>query len=197
MIKSIIFDVGGVYMEGSFVDFVNNSYKILGLDKTFKADDLVTFDTNLNKGLISHVDCFRNFFQTPISDSQMDKILDVWMNTWRPTEEMIDLVQRLQNKYVLAILSNSDSLNSAQYTKRGWYSYFQNLILSHEIGILKPDREIYEITLQKIGLPADQCLFIDDQEKALVPARELGMKTIHFQSLSQLKADLSSCAVEY
>lgn len=190
MIKAILFDVGGVYMEGSSVNFINRSYKILGIDKTISSSNGVIFDENYNKGLISHADCFRRVFNVPISEEQMKMIEAAWMTTWTPTEEMLDLVKHLKKDYILAILSNSDLLNSSKYTERGWYSYFNYLILSHELGLIKPDERIYKIALEKIGLPANQCLFIDDQEKVLIPARNLGFDTILFKSMDQLKTEL-------
>ena len=192
MIKAIIFDVGGTYMAGSFIDFVNRSYRVLGIDKTFTTKDEIIFDENLNRGLVSHDESFRKFFGVPISGQQMEEIKNIWMTTWSPTEEMVELVKRLGEKYVLAVLSNSDSLNSEKYAKKGWYSYFDYLILSHETGLLKPDIEIYQMTLDRLKLPAGECLFIDDQEKVLVPARKLGMDTIHFKSVAQLKEELRS-----
>jgi putative hydrolase of the HAD superfamily len=197
MIKAIIFDVGGVYMEGSSVDFINRSYQILGIDKKISSSDGVIFDADYNKGLISYNDCFKRFFNVPISDDQMKKIGEAWSTTWAPSEEMLNLVKSLKANYTLAILSNSDLLNSSKYTERGWYSYFDHLILSHELGIVKPDKRIYEITLSKLGLPGDQCIFIDDQERVLSPARELGMETILFKSISQLKSELRAKGVKF
>ena len=190
MTQAIIFDVGGVYMSGSFVDFVSRSYTVLDIDQVFTASDEITFDANLNTGKISHDECFRKYFGVSISEDQMEQIKEIWMTTWAPTQNMIDLVRKLKNTYTLAILSNSDLLNSTKYSRKGWYSYFDHLILSHEVGILKPDPMIYEMTLERIGLPARECLFIDDQAKVLVPARDIGMETIHFQSLEQLKREL-------
>ena len=132
MIKAILFDVGGVYMQGSSVDFINRSYKILGIDKSITDSNGIVFDENYNKGLISHQDCFRKFFKVPISEEQMRMIEEVWTTTWAPTAEMINLVKHLKENYVLAVLSNSDLLNSTKYFKKGWYSYFDHLILSHE-----------------------------------------------------------------
>lgn len=69
------------------------------------------------------------------------------------------------------------------------------LVLSHEAGVAKPDRRIYEMALERIGSPAEKCVFIDDQEEALKPTEELGMKTILFKSVDQLKDELKSIGV--
>jgi len=192
MIKAIIFDVGGTYMTGSVVDFINRSYRVLGINKIIANSDGVVFNEDYNKGLISYQDCFQNFFGVAISEEQMNLIKEIWMNTWAPTKEMIGLINTLKQTYRLAILSNSDLLNSTKYTSLGWYSSFDPLILSHELHILKPDKKIYEITLNQLNLPGNECLFIDDQERALMPARDLGMDTILYKSITQLKNELKT-----
>lgn len=134
MIKTIIFDVGGVYLKGSFIDFVNKSRKILGVDEKFYADKEVTFDKKFNEGKVSAKKCFQKYFSVPISDSQMKQIIKIWTSTWKPTNSMTNLVTKLSQNYQLAILSNSDPLNSPNYYKKGWYQYFDPIVLSHEVG---------------------------------------------------------------
>ena len=196
MIRTIIFDAGGTLFKGSFTKFVNKVYKFLGIDKKFNPKDEVTFDLDFNRGLISVDDCFRKLFNVHISGSQMDEIKKYWSTTWVLTDEMRDLLVGLKKNYKLVLLSNSDKYNSAKYYERGWYDYFEVIVLSHEVGILKPDTRIYEMTLEKIGMPAEECLFIDDQKRALEPARKLGMKTILFESVGQLKRELVEMGIK-
>lgn len=190
MIKTIIFDVGGVYMQGSFIDFVNKSRKILGVNEEFYTKKQVTFDKKFNQGKISAENCFKKYFNSPISNIQMKKIVKIWTTTWRPNKSMKDLIIKLKDNYQLAILSNSDPLNSPNYYKKGWYQYFDPIILSHELGILKPNLKIYKTLLKKIKSKPSECLFIDDQIDCLKPAQKLGINTILYKSLAQLKSDL-------
>lgn len=190
MIKVIIFDVGGVYLKGSFINFVNRSRKILGINEKFHADKEVIFDKRFNKGETTAEECFTKYFQVPINSRQMKKIIKVWTSTWKSSNEMKKLVTKLNKNYRLAILSNSDPLNSPNYFKKGWYKYFDTVILSHEVGVLKPEKKIYEIAINKIGVKANECLFIDDQKDCLKPAKSMGMATILFKSISKLEKDL-------
>jgi len=195
-IKAIIFDAGGAYLEGNFTDFVNKSYKLLGIDKTFFIKEEIVFDEEFNLGKISAEECFRKFFGVPINDKQMEEIIKLWTTTWKLNPEMEEFVKKLGENYILAILSNSDPVNHQEYSRKGWFLPFKHLILSHEIGILKPDKRIYEITLEKLGIPGESCLFIDDQEKNLVPAREFGMKTIVYKNFIQMKEELEKIGVK-
>ena len=67
-------------------------------------------------------------------------------------------------------------------TRWDLWSLFDPIVTSYGEGVAKPDPEIYQRLLQKLDVPAEQCLFIDDIERNLLPAQQLGMKTILFTS---------------
>lgn len=197
MRKVILFDLGGVCLDGSFVDFVNKAHEVLGINEDFYSDREVVFDTGLNKGEITTEEYFKKYFKDQINDKQMKKLINLWTNTWKLSDEMKELITKLKKNYRLAILSNSDFLNSQNYTKKGWYKYFDVLILSHELGIMKPQKEIYEIAVEKLNVKPEECLFIDDQEDCLRPARKMGMATILFKSTPQLKEELQKKDIKF
>ncbi|MBU0636489.1 HAD family phosphatase [Candidatus Micrarchaeota archaeon] len=196
MIKVIFFDLGNTYAQGTCAQFVNRSYKVLGINKTFSRKEVV-FDIAFNKGEIDIEEFFKRFFNVPISPEQMHQLIELWKNNWKPAPEMLELVNALKQNYRLGIISNSDAINSPNYAQKGWYAPFEVLILSHELGLLKPDLKIYEIALEKMHAEAEECLFIDDQEDCLKTARELGMKTILYRSIDQLKKDLKKQSIQF
>ena len=61
---------------------------------------------------------------------------------------------------------------------------FEVIVDSAFVGVRKPEREIYELTLERIGdgIGAAECLFVDDVEHNIAAARELGMATVHFRT---------------
>jgi 2-haloacid dehalogenase len=67
---------------------------------------------------------------------------------------------------------------------------FDEIIISGEVKLIKPEPEIFELCLQKIGKPADQCLFIDDSEPNIITAQKMGFDTVHFESPEHLKNEL-------
>jgi putative hydrolase of the HAD superfamily len=68
---------------------------------------------------------------------------------------------------------------------------FEVVVDSAFTGVRKPDREIYELTLERLGgLAAQSCLFVDDVEVNILAARELGMEVVHFQSNDQAIAEI-------
>jgi putative hydrolase of the HAD superfamily len=69
---------------------------------------------------------------------------------------------------------------------------FEVLVDSGFVGIRKPDAEIYELTLERLGLPAEACLFVDDTEVNCDAARALGMAAVHFRDTEQTLAEMSA-----
>jgi len=196
-LKAIIFDAGGVYLKGSFADFISKAHKILGINNMPNVDSKAISNPDFNKGIIAIEEFFKKLFGMPISENQMKEIKNIWVINWTATDEMIKLVRGLKKNYKLAILSNSDDLGVKNCFKNDWFSYFDCLVLSHKVGIVKPDKRIYKIVLDKLNLEARDCLFIDDQEEALKPAKEMGMETILFKSTKQLKKEFDKMNIKY
>ena len=81
----------------------------------------------------------------------------------------------------LGLLSNcTDELLERLQAERRLASRFDAVVASCEAGVVKPDRRIYEICLEKLGTPAAATLFVDDREENLRAARAVGIRTFHF-----------------
>ncbi len=119
---------------------------------------------------------------------------NIWME-WEdiiPIDEVMQLRAGLQSHgLVTGILSNVEPVVAKALYDHGVYSNFEPLILSCETGYAKPDLEIYQIALNKLGsVKTSEVLFIDDQEKMLLPAREMGMQTLLARNTDQLISDV-------
>jgi HAD superfamily hydrolase (TIGR01509 family) len=75
---------------------------------------------------------------------------------------------------------------------------FEVVVDSAFVGCRKPEPEIYEIALQRIGAPAADCLFVDDVEVNCDAARKLGMTAVHFrendQAIAEIRAHVDASA---
>jgi epoxide hydrolase-like predicted phosphatase len=100
----------------------------------------------------------------------------------RPRPEVIDLAARARAAGVrTAILSNSLGRGDHDpYADYDLDKLFDAVVISDRVGLRKPGPEIYTLTASLIGLPPDTCLFVDDTERNLPPARDLGMGTLLF-----------------
>lgn len=109
-----------------------------------------------------------------------------------PNVTMIDLIREVKrNGYRAALLTNN-----VKEWEPLWRSMlpvdelFETVVDSGFVGCRKPDPRIYEITLGRVELPAEVCVFIDDMEINCEAAIGLGMKAIHFRETAQVKAEL-------
>lgn len=100
----------------------------------------------------------------------------------RPRTEILNLISRARGTGVrVGVLSNS--WGKGDYDPYdGWDldAMFDAVVISGDIGIRKPDQQIYLITAGKLGVPPGECVFADDTAANLPPARELGMAVVHF-----------------
>ena len=115
-----------------------------------------------------------------------------------PIEGTVRILERLhRNGHRLIGLTNW-SLETYRPTRQKYtlFELFDDIVVSGEVGLVKPDPAIFELTLQRIGRPASECLFIDDSEANVAGAAALGFHTIRFQSPEQLDADLKRFGID-
>ena len=74
---------------------------------------------------------------------------------------------------------------------------FDGVVVSAHEGVIKPDPEIYQILLQRYGLAAPDCIFIDDSARNIETARRVGMKAVHFVEPIDLRAELVGHGVAF
>jgi putative hydrolase of the HAD superfamily len=105
-------------------------------------------------------------------------------------------LQRFSEIYFEALRGNEPMIalltNNVREWEEKWRSklpvdeIFEIIVDSAWVGMRKPEPEIYELTLERLGsVAADHCLFVDDNELNVATARELGMTTVHFRSNEQ------------
>jgi len=88
--------------------------------------------------------------------------------------------QLRRNRIRVAVLSNSWGAGPYDpYQPYDLASRFDVVVLSHEVGLRKPEPAIFELTADRLGIDPRQCVFVDDVAHYLEPASALGMATIH------------------
>ncbi len=114
-----------------------------------------------------------------------DSITDVYHGT-------VEIVRRLKREgWPIYLLSNFSAEKFPLMQKRyDFLDLFDDMIISGEHKLIKPDPAIFQLTLDRIGRKASECLFVDDSFPNIEVARKMGFHTIHFQSPEQLERDL-------
>ena len=105
--------------------------------------------------------------------------------------------QGLRPRYRTAILSNAAAGGRREEERRyGFASMADVLVYSDEVGIEKPDRRIYEIACERLGVRPSEVVFLDDLEANVAAARRLGMRAVLFQGNAQAIADVEACLAD-
>ena len=116
----------------------------------------------------------------------------------RPDPATIGLARRLAGggRYRMMTLNNESlELNLYRIEHFGLRDIFEAFFSSCWLGSTKPSHRIYQLTLGISQAPPDRIVFIDDREPNLVPARALGMRTIHFTTGERLAGELAALGV--
>ena len=106
----------------------------------------------------------------------------------RTPVETIGLLQELKRRSIkIGLISNCYSDEADIIRKSSIFPYLDVAILSYEQGICKPDYELYNKAMDKLGVTAEECLYVGDGgSKELFAARDLGMKCIQAQYFADL-----------
>jgi putative hydrolase of the HAD superfamily len=112
----------------------------------------------------------------------------------RPAAAMVEAVTAARTAgYRTALLSNSYGVDPYNpYIRLGVWDLFDVHVISGHEGIAKPHPEIYRRTLDRLDLPGEKCVFVDDRAENLAPAAALGMRTIHATSPETAAAELTA-----
>lgn len=105
-------------------------------------------------------------------------------------DSMTSLVTRAHAAGVrTALLSNSWGLD---YDRSDWLDMFDVVVISGEVGMRKPERQIFELTLGRLGLPAAQCVFVDDMAHNVAAAGQAGLTGIVHRTFEETAGELEA-----
>jgi len=131
---------------------------------------------------------------------ELHRFKEIYFEALNPNPPMIDLMRELSTSgYRMAMLTNN---------VREWEplwrpmlpvdEIFETVVDSAFVGCRKPESRIYRIMLDRIEMPAEACLFVDDVEVNCEGARKAGMSAVHFQNneqaISEIRAALEVAA---
>jgi putative hydrolase of the HAD superfamily len=187
MVKAIIFDCFGVIVGKGFV----STYRLAGGDPQKDSDFIEATLRRANLGQITESK-FRSLMsdQIGISTDQWDATIK---NTERVDTDLIDYIEDLHRTYKTAILSNANRgvINRVigTYLNNG---IFDEVIVSADVGMAKPDPQIYKLVTDSLHVDADECIYIDDRKSFVNIASGLGMQSVLYVDFADFKSRLTS-----
>lgn len=192
-IKNIIFDFGGVLLDWNpryfykdiFTDESEMEYfltEVCGHEWNLKQDSGYTFAEVTKE------------FQEQFPEYRAE--IALYLQNWEKMMggEIVEntrLLEPLKTNYRLFGLTNwSSEAFHVIFDKHPFFKYFEGIVVSGREKVVKPDKKIYELLLNRYGLAPDQSLFIDDNSGNIDAARELGFLTIHLNGNQSLEEHL-------
>lgn len=187
-IKTIIFDLGGVLVD------LDPNVSILGFKELGLLNAHEYLNAYLQKGIFLEMEegklreeeFYDKFRELSVNKNiTNEQIAEAWCRQLLSLSEYkLDLLLELRKKYKVFLLSNTNRVVAAYYsqhffTKQGLTidDYFDQLYVSYKIGCVKPYRGIFEYLIADSGINPQEALFLDDSEKNIITAKELGFQT--------------------
>ena len=199
MIKTIIFDIGGVLVNVSF----EKCFRKYTSDETiiarlFQATLHGPIWKEFDRGVLTDEELTKKFME---QDPEIGELIRDVVND---LGELVDLrdyaipwIEELKEKgYQVLYLSNwPREFHKKFYHEMRFIPYTDGGILSYIEKVIKPEPEIYELLMNRYGLEAKECVFLDDSANNLVTAKELGMQTILYTDQEHAINELETMGV--
>jgi putative hydrolase of the HAD superfamily len=203
VIRAVISDFGGVLttpLSASFEAFAARSeitLEALGFAlATIAARDGVHPLHELECGRVTEAS-FLEAMAATLSDHldreiAMESFAEHYFAGLEPNAPMIEFMASLRGEgYRMALLTNNVREWEARWRAMAPIEdIFELVVDSAFVGMRKPDPEIYELTVERLGVPATECVFVDDFEHNCDAARELGMTAVVYRDAEQTIAEL-------
>jgi len=146
----------------------------------------------LEKGNLTEVDFLRKLgdaLEPALGHRpELHRFREIYFDALHPNEPMIALMREAKSsgRRMGMLTNNVREWESLWRAKLPVDEIFEVVVDSGFVGMRKPDREIYQLTLERLeGVRAEECLFIDDVDVNCAAARKLGMSTVHYRSNDQ------------
>ena len=188
-IKAIIFDLGGVLLRTADFSARDQLAARLGMNR-YALEELIFGGESGEKAqrgeitIQEHWETLRHALH--YSPSQFKVLLDEFFARDEIDSDLVETIRRLHHTYKIALLSNAwDDLRQTLQERWNIDGLFDELIISAEVKMVKPDPRIYHLAVEKLGVLPAEVVFIDDMAVNVEAARKEGLHAIWFQDTQQ------------
>jgi putative hydrolase of the HAD superfamily len=199
-IKNIVFDVGNVLVRWDPHTIINQSFpNHVSPQSLMQAIFKHQTWYDLNLGLITEVEAIAQYHERlQIDKPSLELLIQIAKASLLPIEESILLLERLSRLEfkLYALTDNTKEIMIYLKEKYQFWQYFQGVVVSAEIGYLKPAQEIYQHLLTTYQLEPFETVFIDDLEKNIQGAKQCGIHGVVFQNTAQCIESLKALGVK-
>jgi putative hydrolase of the HAD superfamily len=198
MITTIIFDLSEVYLQG-----------MKGTEERLN----LKYKTRLENFNFMHSKPANHFFRGQITETEfwegiisefdlkitVKKLKEIVRENFKEIDGTRTIIEKLKNNgYKLGLLSNQ-AKEWVNYCEKQYdfHKLFHSRMYSFEISVCKPEKRAYELMLDRLQAKPEECLYIDDYDVNLMPAKKLGLVTLQFENSEKLKTDLKKLNIRF
>ena len=201
MIKGIVFDLDGVFFLNGTENFIKNVSKKFNVPKEKviqsykKSDEMNKF---YKTGKWNGDQYWAWFIKELGIDSTKEELIELLSQGYSINQQALDLCRELRGKgYKTLVCSNNFPERIEILNKKfDFLKDFDTTIFSFEIGILKPNHEIYKTLCRKSRLKPEEVFLADDSENNIESAKEFGIHTVFYSNFEEFVNELKKLGVE-
>ena len=196
MIKAIAVDFGGVYFNFDHEKYMEEMAKLSDIKPEIVEKILLKKIFHLHVKRITEK-YFLNYFCKCVGKKINHSLLkNIFEKSNKPNKPVIDMIKKLSKNYHIALLTNNTVALDRLNKKYNFYDEFDFLMSSHMVRMQKPYKNIYKLLIRRAKCKPNEIIFIDDKNRNLIPAKKLGINTIIFKNVTQLKEDLKKFGIK-
>jgi epoxide hydrolase-like predicted phosphatase len=189
LIKAVIFDLNGVFIQGPKLSEVFQEKFGVPVEEFLPVLKEIMAKTRLPNALGSF-SYWQPYFEKWGVNLNREQFFDLWFGSEKEVPELIALARQIKNKGLkLIIHSNNFAERAAYYDKNFPFlkELFDKIYYSWQTGFVKPDPRSYENLLADNGLEPAECLYFDDKQENIDIAKSLGLNSFMFTGIDGLK----------
>lgn len=194
MIKAVIFDVGGVLLKWPREIVFNDIKSELDLDDEAMEAFWNRYLRAFSKGEYTEAELWakaRTELGIRLVKIEENLLGRAFAKNTEAYKEVVEYARELKNRGLkIAILSNTNSVHTLITEQHKVFEPFDDVFLSHEIGLRKPETAIYKHVLNQLKIKPEETIFIDDTLENIQATRRLGMHTVLARNPKTLVAEI-------
>lgn len=192
-IRGVFFDLGGVIVRTEFQTPRQHLAERLGMEYE-DLDKLVFAGPSSRQASVGEISAEQHWaavmkrLRRPIAEAQT--IRDEFFAGDVIDHEIVDFLRGLRPRYYVGLISNA-WLDLRDYVvEQKFDDAFDHMVISAEVGVMKPEAKIYQIALEQAGVSPNEAVFVDDFIENIEACEALGMHGIHFRDPQGALAEL-------
>lgn len=198
MIKAICFDLDGVYFTPeSFINFKSNLPKKVTnpdiVNDVLYRQNMLLFKT----GKMTEAGYWDDATKKLGITADFDEICAIMRDSYEVNADVVEYVHKVRRAgYITCICSNNFETRIRELNKKfDFISNFDVSVFSYEVGVMKPDKKIFEVLINRAGVEPNELVYSDDSAEKLGGALELGINAFVYENFDQFKNKLSFLGV--